>query len=97
MFKLPSTVQIGPVTYDVKEEARTASGGMYGQILFDSSLISLQPGMADSMKEITLFHEMVHAYLIQAGISDHDERIIGVMGHAIVDMKKQNPGLFKVK
>lgn len=93
MLQLPETVQIGPVTYTVKEEARTATEGYYGQIIFSESMITLTPGMSDSLKLITLWHEILHALLHQAGLKDHDEHVIVPISFGIVDILENNPQL----
>ena len=94
MFKLPESVQIGPITYQVKEESRTALDSFYGQIVYSDGLIALQPGMAPVYQEITLFHEILHGMLLQGGIRDHDERVLDVLAHGFVMLLRDNPGLF---
>jgi len=92
-MQLPSEVKIGPVTYEIREEARTAVEGNYGSILYSDSLITLMPGQSPVQKQITLWHEMLHGILRAAGEIEHDEKVIISLSHGIVQLLQENPAL----
>lgn len=92
-MELPETVKVGAITYQVKQESRTADHSAYGMILYSESLISIQPGMSDDYKRVTLWHEMIHAMMHDAGLREHDETIVTALSHKIVQVLKENPGL----
>jgi len=93
MQTLPKEVKVGPVTYQVREEARTAIGGHYGSIVHSESLITLTPGMGIVFQEITLWHEMLHAIMLNAGMREQDETLILALSHGIVQVLQDNPEL----
>jgi len=95
MQTLPSVVIIGAIDYEVKEEARTGVDGLYGTILYSDSVISIMPGQSPVHKEITLWHEMLHGIMRNAGIKDHDETVIIALSHGIVQLLKDNPLLVR--
>lgn len=97
MLKLPKSVKIGPVVYEVKEEMRLANDGLYGQIVYSESVIEMNPMMKPQHRDITLWHEMLHGMLLQGGIREHDERILDVLAHGLVQLIKDNPKLVAVK
>lgn len=97
MLSLPSTVTIGPITYEVKEETRTAIDGVYGAIFYADSRISLQPGLSPAFQEVILWHECIHAILTQAGLRDQDEQYIHAVAYGVVQALHNNPQLVAVK
>jgi hypothetical protein len=95
MQALPKQVKIGPLLYEVTEEARVANESLWGQIVYAEAKIELNPGMTAQHRRITLWHEVLHGMLIQGGIREHDERILDVLAHGIVGVLQDNPELAK--
>ena len=95
MQTLPQHVKVGPVVYKIQEEARTAIDGYYGTIIYAESLITLQPGMSQVQQQLTLWHELFHAMLKNAGYTEHDEQLIISLSHGIVGVLQDNPELLK--
>lgn len=96
MNQLPESVKIGPVTYAVREEVRTAIDASYGCIVYADSLISLMPGQSPIRQQITLWHEMIHGILMQAGVLEHDESVVVAISYGIVQVLADNPALVGV-
>lgn len=95
MKQLPQQVKIGPVIYEVKQEARTAADSCYGQIIYAESLITLMPGMSAQRQEMTLWHEILHGILTQGGYREQDEQVVDVLAHGLMQVFQDNPELIK--
>ena len=84
MWKLPDSVDIGPITYITRYEPRLADEGLMGRILFLESIIEIRPGMSDQLEELTLVHERLHGALFHAGIREHDEPTLDVIAGEVI-------------
>jgi Zn-dependent peptidase ImmA (M78 family) len=93
--QLPKSIKVGPITYEVVQEARIAGDQKYGAILYGQSEIVMQAGLSPQHQQIVLWHELIHAMLTQYGLTDHDERIELALSHGIVGVLQDNPGLVK--
>lgn len=92
----PLTIPIGPLVYEVHEVARLrADDGtpLLGHILYDQCRIELEQHQAPAMKRATLWHEIIHGILENAGVSDHDERLINAVAYGICDVLQRCPHL----
>jgi hypothetical protein len=94
MQALPKSVKIGPLVYDMREEARLTAMGLYGQLVRTESAIELLPDLPPGMQEITIWHEIVHEILEQIGVKG-EETVINRLAYGIVGVLKDNPGLVK--
>lgn len=90
------TIQIGPVAYTVNQVERLYSDDhrpLMGQIDPSALRIKLNAEQASAMKTVTLWHELVHAVLFNAGITEHDERLVDAIAFGVADALRQNPAL----
>lgn len=92
-MELPKQVKIGAVTYEVQYEPRLADDALMGQIRLLEGVIAIRPNMSKTMEQITLLHEMTHAMLFQAGEKEHDEQVIDIIAHGVVQVIQDNEGL----
>jgi hypothetical protein len=89
-------IQIGPITYSVVEVPELAGAGpssLCGDIDTQKCRIRINADMADAIKRVTLWHEIVHGILFAAGIMEHDEQVIDAIGHGLVQVLRDNPQL----
>lgn len=92
-MNLPPTVKIGPIEYAIKENPRYKTEHLVGQVLYYEGVIELQPDLTPIMQEMGLWHEMLHAILLQGGFREHEERILDVLAYGIVRLLQDNPQL----
>lgn len=92
-YTLPTAVKVGAVTYQVKYETRLADDAMMGNVRVLEGTIDIRPNMSASMEKITLLHEVIHAILFQAGEKEHDEQVIDIVAHGILQVFQDNKGL----
>jgi len=89
-------VQIGPLTFTVKETRglRADDGDkLLGQLRYDDQVIDLEAGQGPDAKRITLIHEILHGIFFNAGLRDHDEQLIDLVATGFLDLLRQNPHL----
>jgi hypothetical protein len=96
--KPQQTVKIGPHTYRVVEIERLQDRGNYrslcGQIDFRNLTIEIEKGLVGTYKRQTLFHEIIHGVLENAGIrGDHDEQVVDAIATGIVQVLQDNEWL----
>lgn len=88
-------VQIGAFTYQVNYDPTLADEGGLGRILFLRGRIELNPNLSSDMEKVTLIHEILHGHLFHAGIKNHDETMLDVLAHGVLQMIHDNPELLK--
>lgn len=100
MANLPAQVQIGPISYTVKEvddlhttDADGKKKWLHGHIVYDDAKINVANDQCDDMKVATIWHEILHGMLDQAGIDDHPEALIRMLGYGLVRLLRDNPDL----
>jgi hypothetical protein len=101
--KLPDQIVIGPVTYDVREtpELKAATqdsdaAPMFGVIRWASGLIEIEAEQMHDRKVVTLWHEIVHGILENAGLDDQPEQVVFALGFGLVQLIRDNPELVRV-
>lgn len=94
-METPLTIKIGPVTYRVKEVTGLHDRGqeLLGQIDYSQETIELRTEQGPTAKRVTLWHEIFHGILANAGLSDHDERLIDALAYGLVSVLVDNPKL----
>lgn len=100
---LPDKVQIGPISYQIKhvEDLHTTEEdgkkyiGLNGHILYNSATIKVEENLTEDMKIAVVWHEVLHGLLEQAGIDEHPEKVIVVLGYGLVRLLRDNPELIK--
>lgn len=100
MAKLPEKVQIGAIAYAVKEiedlhtlDADGKKKWLHGHIVYADATIKVADDQSEDMKVATVWHEVLHGLLEQAGIDEHPEGLIRMLGYAMVRLIRDNPGL----
>lgn len=102
MAELPDKVRIGPISYVVKlvDDLHTTDADgkkqwLHGHILFADAIIKVAEDQAADLKIATIWHEALHGMMNQAGIEDHPERLIRMLGYGLVQLIRDNPALVK--
>ena len=86
-------IKIGGMEYQVKEVKFGESNGdvTLGECHFETADILINENLSDSRKEQTLFHEMVHAMLFEAGSVEYDnEELVNQLGLIMYQAFKDN-------
>jgi hypothetical protein len=83
-------IQIGPIAYKVVE---TDIPSICGDINTVECQIRLNKAMKPDIRQVTLWHEVVHGILFAAGQTDHDEVLTDAIAHGIVQVLRDNPQL----
>jgi len=88
---LPEQVIIGPVRYRVQEVERLTDEGkdLLGLIEYNRALISVDAGLPETVKLVTLVHECVHGVLHHAGVK-HSEGVVQAISYGLVDLVYRN-------
>ncbi len=92
---LPATLHIGPMDYAVQAVPDLYDGHQKvdGTVAYHDNLISVEANMAAPLQRQTIWHEVLHACLCQAGFADHDERMVEVLAYGVMDVLRRNPWL----
>lgn len=94
MEALTRPIQIGPIAYEVQLVERLYSADhtpLYGEIDYAAGVIRISAEQSPVMRQITLWHELLHGILSSAGIAQHNETIVDAIAHGIVDALQRNP------
>lgn len=100
MSVIGTDVKIGGMRYRVRmiddlhtvnSDGRKAS--LIGHILYSIGEIRVASGLSEDVQRATVWHELLHGILEQAGIDDESEQIIRVLGYGLVDVIRANPHL----
>lgn len=86
-------VKIGPLTYtvvEVDELAGEESGDLMGDASYEKSRIRLERTLPPDVKQIVLWHEILHGILHNADKRDHDEEYIDIISTGIVQILQDN-------
>lgn len=86
-------IKIGGMEYQVKEVKFGESNGdvTLGECHFETADILINDNLSDNRKEQTLFHEMVHAMLFEAGSFEYDnEELVNQLGLIVYQVFKDN-------
>lgn len=96
----PNSVQIGAINYSVIPVPNLTSTnsegnliGLYGQIQYGEAKIKLDIDLSPVPGAVTLWHEIFHAILANAGLTDHDEKVLDALAHGTIMLIRDNPHL----
>lgn len=98
-------IWIGPLLYTIEEVPNlvgTGSNGnltqFYGQVDFGEQTIKIEANNSPERQYITLWHELVHVIMEQAG-QDIPETAVEALGYGIAQVIKENPwmGVYAAK
>ena len=92
---LPDTIRVGPIDYLLREVSnlRDKKEPLFGAINPDGGLleIHIEADMPFQRKQITLWHEVLHAIAEQAGRADEmSEGIATTVAHGVVAALRDN-------
>ena len=89
------SVKIGPITYEVKIVKRLLDHGeekLDGRISHKRQMIEIESGLTLTMQRQTLWHEIIHGILTQAGRHDEvSEGAVDAIAYGIFGVIKDNP------
>jgi hypothetical protein len=95
-----NALKIGAVTYDVRfvgELTRRHDDGtwvgLHGVVDYVDCTIRIEAEQNVQVKRTTVLHEAVHAILHNAGLDDHDERLVVALGFGLDALLRENPAL----
>jgi glutamine synthetase type III len=92
-MKLPKTVSISGVVYDIKEVDKLLDDGrtekLDGNIGYTQTEILFEKEASSQMKAVVLCHEVIHGLLTHAGI-EHNEQLVTVLGYGICGFIQEN-------
>jgi hypothetical protein len=93
-------VRIGALDYEIRHTADLAMAGddgrytrLHGRVDFGDQVIEINEGQSPMRDRMTLWHEIIHAILEQAGRDDHDEQLVVILGYGIPAVLQANPWL----
>lgn len=90
-------VRIGCINYkvvDVEGLQDEDGESIYGQVAYDACEIRLLAGLDPQARTATLWHEIVHAILVNAGfVGDHDEQMVSAISHGICAVLSDNKNM----
>ena len=88
-------IRIGAIDYTIEmvTDLRDGDRGLNGWIRYNDSKVMLDDEMEPQAEYITLWQEILHGLLTQAGMAKQDERIVEVLSHGIVMVIRDNPWL----
>lgn len=89
-MKIPETVKVGGVVYDVIPKSFIELDGdrnYQGLCDFQNTKISILSSISDERIQQTFFHELTHAIFYEAGFEQQDEDVInriGIVLHQVI-------------
>ncbi len=90
-------VKIGAVTYNIKEldDLHDVDGEgrkvyFHGRIDYSEALVKIAEDQAHDVKVVTLWHELLHAILKNAGYDDHSETHIDALAYGLIQVMRDN-------
>jgi Zn-dependent peptidase ImmA (M78 family) len=85
-------LHIGAVTYTVSEAKLR---GACGTCNYEQARIRINARLDPQLKRVTLWHEIIHALLFNAGVytAEHNEQQIDALAHGIIQVLRDNPWL----
>jgi hypothetical protein len=93
-MKIPESIRINGVDYNIKEESRLSTGTRiaYGRIDYEKSLISLNPDNQEyQLKCQTFLHEVLHGIAhAQGSNAEDDEEVIDMFARGLYQVLQDN-------
>lgn len=94
-------IRIGGIDYEVEEVPNlcTEDGAkrLNGDIFHDRCQIRVDQNLSPQIKSVTVWHEIIHGILTQAGARKQDETQIEALAYGIVQVLRDNPQLLEMK
>lgn len=99
---LPASIKIGPISYSVSEQedlhdvdAEYKKSWLNGHILHSTARLKVNAEMSRDVKVATLWHEVVHGILNNAGRTDDNEEHVIALGYGLMQVIRDNPELIR--
>lgn len=92
-MKIPLTVKVSSVAYDVVEKSFIEIDGnrnYQGVCRYADTRIELLDDLSDERKVDTFFHELTHAIFYEAGFEEQDEDMINRVAKVFYQVVKDN-------
>ena len=90
-------VKIGGIDYKITEHVNlcdeVGSKRLNGHILFDACEVRLDASIEPQMKNVVLWHEILHGLLTHAGVENQSETFLDVLSYGIDQVLRDNPAL----
>ena len=86
-------IKIGAITYMIEKVStlRDEDGAeLNGSINYSKARIKVRKGLDAQIVQVVMWHETLHAILIQAGLSGLDERAIEALAYGICGVLEDN-------
>lgn len=96
---IPSKVKIDATTYDVEITDKTLivnGRECKGMIDYDAGMISLSNQTCESVRRVTLMHEITHGIMHERGLDfkeDDDECLVDEIARGFMEVMRANPDL----
>ena len=100
-MSLPKKLTIGTRNYKVKEikDLKNPLGqAAYGRHTFDNLLIEIDAGIDSELKNLILFHEVLHGLMCSCEIEldyEKEEHVVKNLTHGLVKFMQDNPNYIK--
>ena len=91
-------VKIGPITYAIARDDTLGDSGFAGQIRYFRSAIAISGDLKPQFALLTLWHEIVHGIMTNAGIP-HDEQkesLVDAIAYGVLQVIVDNPDLVNI-
>jgi hypothetical protein len=96
-MRIPKTLKIGGHIYTVEVVDRLVSGINYvGEIDYNNNKISISKNQDVNRQHQTFLHEVIHGIYNNLGYTDHDEKQVDELAHALYQLIVDNPKLFEM-
>lgn len=85
-FKIPSEIDLAGQTFQVVQDPSIQKlSGCCGQTHFDEGVIIINPQLRPDTRNVTYFHELVHAILMTMGAGElnKDEAFVDTFGNLL--------------
>lgn len=94
-MNIPKSIKIGGVTYavEITNKLDLGNANYSGEIDYVNLVIRICPN-SQAKVEVDLMHELLHGIADHLGYSDHDEKKIDELAHALYMVIVDNPELF---
>jgi len=88
-------LRVGAIEYRVALVTRLQKGGevLNGRITHNLCRIEIDADLASQTKAVTIWHEILHSLMTQAGMDEQDEQLIETLSYGIVGVLRDNPEL----
>ena len=94
-LRLPGTIRIGSVDYDVAYQRGLSSGdSLLGQINYGHCKIYIEESLPASRAREVLAHELAHGILFEAGYEEHIEEQANRIGKVLAMLLRDNDFTF---